>query len=43
MSKQFTRIEDTLEQYIAGDELAEVKRILYGPDTPYVFVCFIVI
>ena len=34
--EQFVRIEDVLEQKLQGQELAEVKRILYGPETSYV-------
>lgn len=37
---QLTRLEDVLEKYIPANELMDVKRILFGAETPY--VCLIV-
>lgn len=34
MATQFARIEDTLEKHLPAEELAEVRRILYGEETP---------
>lgn len=33
MATQFARIEDTLEKHLPAEELAEVRRILYGEET----------
>ncbi|KAH9396562.1 Beta-ureidopropionase [Tyrophagus putrescentiae] len=34
MATQFARIEDTLEKHLPPEELAEVRRILHGEETP---------
>lgn len=33
MTTQFARIEDTLEKHLPAEELAEVRRILFGEET----------
>lgn len=34
---EFSRLEDILEEHIPKNKLDYVKKILFGPETPYVF------
>lgn len=40
-ANEFSRLEDILEEYIPKNKLDHVKKILFGAETPFVFVYLI--